>query len=135
MSKYEEKVISLLQKDRYKFEREKRFSDLKKGHYRFDFYVVGGRAIPCLLEIQGEGHYQFVRKFYSTRAEFAQAQERDRRKIVYCLTHNIPLYIIPYWELENMSSAAELFDNRFRATNRWKNDLDWQQHKNLTHCR
>ena len=39
MSKGEEKIISLLQKGRYKFEREKRFSDLKQGKYRFDFYV------------------------------------------------------------------------------------------------
>ena len=132
MSRYEERVIILLQKSRYKFEREKRFGDLKKGRYRFDFYVVGGRAIPCLLEVQGEGHYQFIRKFYRTRAEFVQAQERDRRKIVYCLTHNIPLYIIPYWELDNIHTAADLFNPRFRATSKWKNDLDWQRYRNLT---
>lgn len=135
MSNYEEKVINLLQKDKYKFEREKRFSDLKHGLYRFDFYVYGGRAISCVLEIQGQQHYEFIPKFYRSRAEFEGAKERDRRKISYCLANNLPIYIIPYWELENMSSAAELFDNRFRATNRWKNDLDWQQYKNLTHCR
>ena len=132
MSRYEEKVIALLQKGRYKFEREKRFGDLKKGRYRFDFYVVGGRAIPCCVEVQGEQHYQLVRKFYRTRAEFVQAQERDRRKIVYCLTHNIPLYIIPYWELDNIQTAADLFNPRFRATSKWKNDLDWQRYRNLT---
>lgn len=135
MSSYEEKVITLLQKGRYKFEREKRFSDLKKGHYRFDFYVHCGRAIPCCIEVQGEGHYQPVRKFYRTRAEFVQAQERDRRKISYCLSHGIPLYIIPYWELDNLHTAADLFNPRFRATSKWKNDLDWQQHQNLTHRR
>ena len=157
MSKGEERIISLLQKGKYKFEREKRFSDLKKGRYRFDFYVVSGRAIPCVIEYNGEGHYQPVRKFYSTRAdipcvieyngeghyqpvrkfystraEFVQAQERDRRKISYCLAHNIPLYIIPYWELNNIHTAADLFNPRFRATSKWKNDLDWQRHKNLT---
>ena len=58
MSRYEEQVVSLLQKGRYKFEREKRFSDLKHGLYRFDFYVVGGRAIPCCIEVQGAQHYQ-----------------------------------------------------------------------------
>ena len=135
MSRYEEKVIALLQKGRYRFEREKRFGDLKKGRYRFDFYVVSGRAIPCCVEVQGEQHYQFVRKFYRTRAEFVQAQERDRRKISYCLSHGIPLYIIPYWELDNLHTAADLFNPRFRATSKWKNDLDWQCHKNLTHRR
>lgn len=132
MSKGEEKIIELLQKGRYKFEREKRFKDLKRGLYRFDFYVVGGRAIPCAIEYQGEQHYQYVDKFYRSRAEFEAAKERDRRKISYCLAHQIPLYIIPYWELENIHTAADLFNLRFRATSRWKNDQDWQKRQNLT---
>lgn len=132
MSKGEEKIVNLLQKGRYKFEREKRFKDLKRGLYRFDFYVVGGRAIPCILELNGAQHYQYVDKFYSTRAEFEAAKERDRRKISYCLAHNIPIYVIPYWELENIHTAADLFNSRFRATSRWKNDQDWQKRQNLT---
>ena len=132
MSRYEEQVITLLQKGRYKFEREKRFNDLKHGLYRFDFYVVGGRAIPCVIEVQGEGHYQYIDKFYRSRAEFEAAKERDRRKISYCLAHNIPLYIIPYWELDNLHTAADLFNPRFRARSRWKNDQDWQRQQNLT---
>ena len=132
MSKSEEKIIELLQKGRYKFEREKRFKDLKHGLYRFDFYVVRGRAIPCVLEYNGEQHYQHVKKFHATRAEFEAAKERDRRKISYCLAHNIPLYIIPYWELDNLHTAADLFNPRFRAASRWKNDQDWQRQQNLT---
>ena len=132
MSKGEEKVIELLQKGRYRFEREKRFSDLKHGLYRFDFYVVSGRAIPCILEYNGAQHYQYVKKFHATRAEFEAAKERDRRKISYCLAHNIPLYIIPYWELDSLHTSADLFNPRFRAASRWKNDQDWQRQQNLT---
>ena len=132
MSKGEEKIIELLQKGRYRFEREKRFKDLKHGLYRFDFYVVGGRAIPCIIELNGAQQYQYVKKFYSSRAEFEAAKERDRRKISYCLAHNIPLYIIPYWELDNLHTAADLFNPRFRAASRWKNDQDWQRQQNLT---
>ena len=132
MSKSEEKIVNLLQKGGYRFEREKRFSDLKHGLYRFDFYVQGGRAI---IEYNGEQHYRHVRKFHATRAEFEAAKERDRRKISYCLAHNIPLYIIPYWELDNLHTAANLFDERFRARSRWKNDQDWQRRQNLTRKR
>ena len=132
MSKGEEKIVNLLQKGRYRFEREKRFKDLKHGLYRFDFYVVGGRAIPCILEYNGAQHYQHVKKFHATRAEFEAAKERDRRKISYCLAHGIPLYIIPYRELDNLHTAADLFNPRFRATSRWKNDQDWQKQQNLT---
>ena len=39
MSSYEEKIISLLKKSKLKFEREKTFTDLKNGRYRFDFYI------------------------------------------------------------------------------------------------
>lgn len=129
MSKGEEKIISLLQQGKYKFEREKRFSDLKHGLYRFDFYVHGAR--PCILEYNGEGHYQFIEKFYRTRAEFESAKERDRRKISYCLANDIPLYIIPYWELDHLYSAADLFQSKFRANTRWKNDQDYQCFKKI----
>ena len=131
MSKGEEKIISLLKRGQYRFEREKRFGDLKHGSYRFDFYVYryGGRAI---VEYNGEQHYQPISKFYSSRADFESAKERDRRKISYCLANDIPIYCIPYWELDNLSTAADLFNDRFLATSRWKNDKDWQQYKNLT---
>ena len=131
MSKGEEKIISLLQKSQYRFEREKHFSDLKKGSYRFDFYIYRYNKW-VLIEFQGAQHYEYVSKFYHSRAEFETAKERDRRKISYCLAHNIPLYIIPYWELDNLFTAADLFNDRFLAKTRWKNDQDWQQYKNLT---
>lgn len=127
MSSYEEKIIKILRKEKIHFEREKSFSDLKKGKYRYDFYVLGGR--PCLIEIQGAQHYGFVKKFYKTQTDFKKAQERDRRKISYALAHNIPLYVIPYWEVDNLNSATDIFNEKFRARDRWKNDRDWQLYK------
>lgn len=129
-SKGEEKVISLLSKSKYKFEREKRFSDLKHGLLRFDFYVYGAR--PCVIELQGEQHYFSIPKFHHSRAEFESAKERDRRKISYCLANQIPIYCIPYWELNSLHTASDLFQKKFLATDRWKNDKDWLSYKNLT---
>lgn len=131
MSKGEEKIVTLLQRSQYRFEREKRFEDLKRGQYRFDFYVYryGG---PAIIEFQGQQHYQYIEKFYHSRGEFEKAKERDRRKISYCLAHNIPIYIIPYWEIDNINSALGLFQSKFLAKNRWKNDQDWRKQKNLT---
>ena len=131
MSKLEEKVVTLLQKDDLFFRREKRFSDLKGGKYRFDFEVYVDGA-PSLLEVQGQQHYQMTPRFHKKRSDFTAAQERDRCKISYALSHNIPLYIIPYWELEYIHSARALFSQKYRATNRWKNDLDWLHYQNLT---
>lgn len=129
MSHYEEKIVTLLKRGKIKFEREKRFSDLRNGRFRFDFYVYV-QSGPAIVEVQGEQHYQFVSRFYKSRKDFMAARERDRRKISYCLANQIPIYIIPYWEIENLTCAADLFQERFRAKTRWKNDVDFQNFKN-----
>ena len=130
MSKGEEKIITLLQKSQFRFEREKSFEALKMGRYRFDFYVYHyDRRV--IIEFQGQQHYQYIEKFYRNRAQFESAKERDRRKISYCLAKNIPIYIIPYWEIDNINSALDLFQPKFLAKNRWKNDQDWQHYKKI----
>ena len=125
MSKGEDKIVDMLNAAGLTFEREKTFSDLKCGKFRYDFYVYvdGGRAI---VEYNGEQHYQFVKKFYKTQNEWRKMQEHDRRKISYALANDIPIYIIPFWEIDKISTAAELFQNKFRATSRWKNDDDFR---------
>ena len=129
MSSYEEKIISLLKKSRIKFEREKTFKDLKGGKYRFDFYVYV-QGCPAIIEMNGEAHYTQIKKFQPTRRDFNGQRERDRRKISYCLANRIPIYCIPYWEIDNLTCAADLFQERFRAKTRWKNDIDFQNFKN-----
>jgi hypothetical protein len=130
MSKLEEKVITLLKKERIKFIREKTFPDLRKGRFRYDFeiYVDGGRA---LMEVQGQQHYQYISKFYKRRADFESQKERDRRKISYALAHRIPLYVIPYWELEHITTARDLLRPQYLATSRWKNDIDGQNNQKI----
>lgn len=108
MSQLEDKILHILLKDKIRFEREKTFTDLRKGKYRFDFFcpeIQGG----ALIEVQGEQHYISNPKFFKSRKEFNAAKERDRRKISYCLAHNIPLYCIPYWEIEKITKATDIF--------------------------
>ena len=133
-SKGEEKIISLLKDAKIPFEREKTLPDMKKhgNHLRFDFYLTNKKVA---LEFNGAAHYQQIVFFHKNQQEFQKRQEYDRYKISYCLSHGITIYCIPYWELDNLHTAADLFNPRFRATSKWKNDLDWQQHKNLTHRR
>ena len=129
MSQYEEKIVTLLKRDKISFEREKTFKDLRQGRFRFDFYVYvqGG---PAVIEANGIQHYTQVKKFQPTRRDFNAQRERDRRKISYCLANRIPIYCIPYWEIENLTCAADLFQERFRVKTRWKNDVDFQKFKN-----
>lgn len=130
MSKLEERIVKILQKEKVKFRREVTFSDLRNGKLRFDFQIERN-GTPMLVEIQGEQHYRPVQKFQRTRAEFLQQQGRDRRKISYCLAKRIPLYLIPFWEVDNINTVQDLFKDKYRAKNQWKNNLDWEKFKKI----
>lgn len=53
MSKGEEKISKILTRSGIRYEREKTFSDLKNGKYRFDFYIPSLRGRPVVIEFNG----------------------------------------------------------------------------------
>lgn len=118
MSKYEESVIKILKQEQISFVREKTFSDLKHGLFRFDFYIHNLSGAPAIIEVDGEQHFKPI---YG-RQSFLKGQEHDRRKNSYCLANNIPLYRIPYWEIKNLKTSADIFIDKFLVKTRWHND-------------
>ena len=118
MSKYEDQVITILKQSRTKFLREKTFSDLKNGLFRFDFYIPDLHGAPAIIEVDGEQHFKPI---YGRQA-FLKSQEHDRRKNSYCLANNIPLYRIPYWEIKNLKTIEDIFKDNFLVKSRWHND-------------
>lgn len=119
MSKNEEKIVKILLQEKISFVREKTFQDLKNGKFRFDFYLPKEKI---LIEIDGEQHFKQIKKFQKTRQDFLKQQERDRRKNSYCLANNIPLYRIPYWEIEKINCFKQLIKKEFLVKNKWHND-------------
>lgn len=119
MSKNEEKIVKILLQEKISFVREKTFQDLKNGKFRFDFYFPKEKI---LIEIDGEQHFKQIKKFQKTRQDFLKQQERDRRKNSYCLANNIPLYRVPYWEIESINCFKDLIKNEFLVKNKWHND-------------
>ena len=118
MSKYEEQIIKLLKTAKIKFQREKTFSDLKQGLFRFDFYIPNLKGAPTIVEVDGEQHFKPI---YG-RQSFLKGQEHDRRKNSYCLANNIPLYRIPYWKIKDLKSINDIFKDEFLVKTRWHND-------------
>ena len=118
MSKYEDRIILILKQEKIKFVKEKTFSDLKHGLFRFDFYILNFNGIPVIVEVDGEQHFKPI---YG-RQSFLKGQEHDRRKNSYCLANNIPLYRIPYWEIKNLKTATDIFQDNFLVKTRWHND-------------
>ena len=122
MSKGEDLVAKILTKEKISFEREKTFYDLKKGRYRYDFYIADLNGRPTVIEFQGIQHYKFIEAFYPSIRWWRAALERDRAKISYCLANNIDIYLIPYYDAEKLRHRADLFKPEYKAKNRWHND-------------
>ena len=122
MSKNEECIMKILLKEKIYFEREKSFQDLRKGKYRFDFYIPDLNGRRYIIEVDGEQHFQKVEKFQKTKTDFLKQQEHDRRKNSYCLANNIFLYRIPYWELKNIYTFKDILNDRFKVKSKWHND-------------
>lgn len=119
MSHFEEKIAQILRKENIDFEREKTFLDLRGGRYRFDFWLP---RVGVCIECDGAHHYEQIKHFHKTKQAFTAAQERDRRKNSYCLAHNIPLYRIPYWDLDKIKSSADILTDENRVKTKWHND-------------
>ena len=126
LSKGAEKIYKLLVAAGYNVKLEYEFSDLKgkKGVFlRYDFALLyGGRPI-ALIEYDGEAHFKQIKHFQATSDKFKQSQERDRKKNQYALMHNIPLYRIPYWEIDNITEYTQIFNKKFLVKNKFHNDL------------
>ena len=118
-SSLEEHIMSVLKKEKIKFQREKTYPDLKQGWYRYDFFIP---SLNFLIEIDGAQHYKFSKLFHKKRQDFLKAQERDRKKNSYALSHNIPLYRIPYFEIENINTFQDILQDKFLVKDKWHCD-------------
>lgn len=126
MSSLEQVVYKILVQENISFEQEKQFKDCYNGLYRFDFYLPDKNIV---LELNGAQHYKYVKEFYTTTADFKKAQERDRRKISYCLAKGISIYCIPYWEVSNLKNFSDLTQKKFLAESKFHNDVVFRQQK------
>lgn len=115
MSNYEEYILKILVDEKIDFEREKTFPDLRGGSYRYDFYLPNKKII---IEVDGQYHFKPIRG----RRELLKQQEHDRRKNSYCLSNNIPLYRIPYWEIFHIKTFKDMIKTNFLVQNKWHND-------------
>lgn len=119
MSKYEIKVMEILKAEKVLFYREKTFKDLKKGMFRFDFYLPNYCGQQIIIEVDGEQHFKPI---YGRQA-FLKGQEHDRQKNSYCLAKGIVLYRVPYWEIAKLRTISDIFKEGFLVRTRWHNDI------------
>ena len=122
MSSYEELILNILKAEHIKIEREKTFKDLKHGLFRFDFYLPNINN-GCIIEVDGEYHFKPIR----SRRALIKQQEHDRMKNSYCLANNIPLYRIPYWDLDKIKNSNDILNPKYKVNTKWWNDEIWRE--------
>ena len=91
-SKGEYQIEQLLKEHSIEYIREYSFSDLVDDlPLRFDFAIFKNNQLLCLIEFQGEQHYNPSNGFYNETII-----EHDRMKREYCDKNNIKLFIVNY---------------------------------------
>lgn len=100
ISKGERKIKNYLEKNNIDFIREYSFDDLKVvNKLRFDFAIFKNNDLFCLIEYDGEQHFNINTTFGSSKdknIEFNKTTFRDSKKNEYCKKNNINLLRISY---------------------------------------
>lgn len=102
-SKGEKAISQFLDKLHINYQPQFSFEDCRnKEPLPFDFAIFDNDDnIMCLIEYQGEHHYEIVEHF-GGKEKFQIQQKRDEIKRQYCRLNNIKLVEIPYWEFDNI---------------------------------
>lgn len=100
----ESQINNWLIKNNVPFKKEYTISEMKGfiGRPRFDFAIFGENGIKLLIKFHGKQHYEDT--LYG-KAE--DRQNKDEIKRNWAKENNIPLYEIPYWELDNIENILE----------------------------
>lgn len=104
-SKGEYLIRQILQSLNMEYATQYTFSDCKdKKVLRFDFAIFKDSQLKCLIEFQGQQHYQKATgSWCDTDETFQERQNRDNIKREYCKNKNIPLIEISYKELSKLN--------------------------------
>lgn len=111
-SKGEDIIRNILKDKKIKFIEQKKFKDCKyKRELPFDFQVFLNNEDFILIEYDGIQH--FKESFYNEN--LLVQQKRDQIKDMYCKTHNIKLYRIPYTKFNQIESELNsiLLENNY----------------------
>lgn len=125
MSKGEDKIIKLLNSARVRYDREiivPRLTGKKGVPLRFDFGIYKNKQLIILIEFDGEQHFHYTSHFNKNKSDFIYRCGCDRKKNEWALKNNVPLYRIPFWEIENVNSLTDLLNNKFKVFSIYHND-------------
>lgn len=78
----------------------------------FDFAVIYKGRLHCLIEYDGEQHYNKT-DWFGGKDNYENTKRNDKIKSDFCLDNNIKLIRIPYWDYKNIEG---ILDNEIKIT-------------------
>lgn len=100
-SKGETEVATILESLNINYIPQHTFEDCKDiKRLRFDFYLPD---FNTCIEFDGSQHYE-PSDFFGGEKDFIDRQKKDNIKNEYCLSNNIGLIRIPYWDFDNIEA-------------------------------
>lgn len=97
-SSLENRVEKYLKDNEIKYNFQVHFKDCNNGKSSFDFQCFTNNKQFCLVEVQGQQHYQEIEVFDG----LVENKRRDQIKKEYCIANGIPLIEIPYYDISNL---------------------------------
>ena len=123
MSKYEDYIAKILESENIAYEREKTFPDMRSLYgqpLRFDFFIPNIRINGKRIAIEYDSEIHFYNAF--NVKNFSYRKECDRQKNKYCLLHDIALYRIPYFRIDQVKSFRDMLNEDFLVKDIYFND-------------
>lgn len=104
-----EQLIQLyLERNKIRYKREFTFSDCKNINVLpFDVAMFLNDDIQ-IIEFHGKQHYEPIEWFGGIKG-FKYRKHNDEIKYNYCISNNIKIMIIPYWDMNNMTDILDNF--------------------------
>lgn len=108
----ERQIAKFLEELNISYSQQYTFQDLKSprnGGLRFDFALFNkANKLVGLIEYNGKQHY--IKPNGPWGEDFEESQKRDLMKKEYCIKHNIPLLIIPYWQKYDKQTLLNFYE-------------------------
>lgn len=92
-------INRILTEEKIDYQTEYKFNNFLTSNdypYRFDWAIFKNNKLYCLIEYDGEQHFDKTNRWYRPNV--------DEQKTQYCQQNNIPLYRIPYTEYSKINS-------------------------------
>lgn len=93
---------------------------------RYDFAILNeNNEAKILIEYHGRQHYEVANSWNDSEDDLLERKMKDKLKREWANKNNIPLYEIPYWELDNIENilnnilSTESQDEEVVAQNEW----------------